>query len=261
MFRTSLGSGPRLRYPLGYWNANGAMCGHRGRDAALDEPQRALDARCAGLSVAVMPGDPADPLFHLLAGRGAEPRDRRRLPAGRSLAGPALDAGDAGDRRRSGALPAAARGSRLTAASPTTVASQTSVDQGPTVLLILLAGIALTLALFALLRRLEARGGRRTEPRRRALPRARRCSKASAIGLAVVAIAVAIVVRRPRLAPVLELRPPVPDESRPALLRLLRRRPARLLAGRDRRLRGKAAARPRRRHLSSSRGTSCARST
>jgi hypothetical protein len=24
---TALGSGPRLRYPLGYWNANGAMCG------------------------------------------------------------------------------------------------------------------------------------------------------------------------------------------------------------------------------------------
>ena len=48
-----------------------------------------------------------------------------------------------------------------------------------------------------------------------------------------------------------------PSRPRAALRRSLRRRPQRLLAGRDRRLRRKAAARPRRRHLPVLLGRSC----
>ena len=44
----ALGSGPRLRYPLGYWNANGALCGIAVAAAALDEPALELGRRCAG---------------------------------------------------------------------------------------------------------------------------------------------------------------------------------------------------------------------
>jgi hypothetical protein len=72
------------------------------------------------------------------------------------------------------------------------VDSQTSVDQGPKMLLILLAGTALTLALFALLRRLEGRGGGGTT-RAVELSREPRVLRGAAIGLTVVAIAAAVV--------------------------------------------------------------------
>ena len=52
-----------------------------------------------------------------------------------------------------------------------------------------------------------------------------------------------------------------PEQPRAAFRRTLRHRPRRILAGRDRRLRRKAAARSRRRHLPSSPGTSGARSS
>ena len=56
------------------------------------------------------------------------------------------------------------------------VASQTSVDQGVTVLLILLAGHRPdSLALFALLRRLEARGGEAATRRASSSRATRRC--------------------------------------------------------------------------------------
>ena len=78
----SLGSGPRLRYPLGYWNANGAIFGIARRAAALDEPRARLD----GAALALGRGDaggPARPLLHLLARR---PAGARWSPAGCLLA-------------------------------------------------------------------------------------------------------------------------------------------------------------------------------
>jgi O-antigen ligase len=71
------------------------------------------------------------------------------------------------------------------------VASQTSVDQGVTVLLILLAGTAASLVLFALLRRLEGGGGDRT---RRALELSRdpRVLKGTGAALGVLVVAAAI---------------------------------------------------------------------
>ena len=207
----------------------------------------ALDRAALGLGGGHARGR-ADPLFHLLEGRRAEPRDRRPLPD-RPLARPALDAGHAGDRR---ARRAAGACSRFPAhrSLADNVASQTSVDQGVTVLLILLAGTALALGA---LRAPAAPGDpRRTAATARAVelsrdPKVLRTRPRSA--LAVVAIAAAIVFGGRAWHQFSKLRPPVPRQPRPALLRLLQRRPARLLAGRDRRLRRKAAARPRRRHL------------
>ena len=90
--------GPRLSYPLGYWNANGAMCG-TGVALLLWMSRQAAWTVLRWLSVAVDAGGAAHPLLHLLAGRAAGPARRLRLPD-RPLARPALAAGDAGDRRR-----------------------------------------------------------------------------------------------------------------------------------------------------------------
>src|SRR5262249_5163624 len=50
----SLGSGPRLRYPLGYWNANGALCGI-GVALALWMSRNAAWRSLRWLSVALLP--------------------------------------------------------------------------------------------------------------------------------------------------------------------------------------------------------------
>jgi hypothetical protein len=184
---TALGSGPRLRYPLGYWNANGAMCG-------IAIPMllwMSRNARWTALrwaSVAVMPAIGLTLYFTYSRGGVlsvaigalcliALSRDRLWMLATLAAAG-------------LGALPAliAIPGYRSLADA---VASQTSVDQGPKMLLILLAGTALTLALFALLRRLEARGGGSTT-RAVELSREPKVLRSAAIGLAVVAIAAAV---------------------------------------------------------------------
>jgi hypothetical protein len=73
------------------------------------------------------------------------------------------------------------------------LASRTSVDQGVQVLLILLGGIALTLALLAVLRRLERSSGRRTG-RALELSRDPRVLRAAALVFAIVAVAAAVVV-------------------------------------------------------------------
>ena len=133
-----LGSGPRLRYPLGYWNANGAMCG-------IAVPMLLWMSRSARWSGAALglgrraAGDRGDPLLHLFPGRPARPGGGRRLHP-RPLARPALDAGDPGHRRARRPAGAARRPRHHSLAD--NVASQTSVDQGVTVLLILLAGTA-----------------------------------------------------------------------------------------------------------------------
>ena len=107
----SLGTGARLRYPLGYWNANGAMCGIGDRAAAVDEPPRRLDDPALALGRRDA-GSPAHPLLHLLARRPARPHRRHRLPD-RPLPRPPLAAGDAGDRRpRSAACDSGRTGAR-----------------------------------------------------------------------------------------------------------------------------------------------------
>ena len=114
-----------------------------------------------------MPGGPARPLLHLLARRPARARwspcgcllalSRDRLWLLATLAIGAL-----------GALPAVlAVQARHSLAD--NLADQAAVDQGVTVLLILLAGIALSLLLFAGLRRAGAARGRLTRAGARAL--------------------------------------------------------------------------------------------
>jgi O-Antigen ligase len=183
-----LGSGPRLRYPLGYWNANAALCG-------IAVPMllwMSRNARWGALrwaAVAVMPAVGVTVYFTYSRGGvvalalGALcllflSRDRLWMLA--TLAIAAL-----------GALPAliAIPGYRSLADN---LASQTSVDQGVSLLLILLAGTAVTLALFALLRRLEAGDGPRT---RHAVELSREPKvlkgAAAALGIAAVIAAVA----------------------------------------------------------------------
>lgn len=185
----SLGSGPRLRYPLGYWNANGAMAGiavamllWTSRNAAW----RAL----RWLSVAAIPAVllslyftySRGGLLALLVATGcliALSRDRLWLLG--TLAIGAL-----------GALPAVlAVQARHSLAD--NVANQAAVDQGVTVLAILLAGIALSLILFAGLRRIEGRDGRLTG-RALAVSRDPVVLKRVGLGLAVAAIVAVVAV-------------------------------------------------------------------
>jgi O-antigen ligase len=184
-----LGSGPRLGYPLGYWNANGAMFG-AGVALLLWMSRRADWTALRWLSVAAMPAVllalyftySRGGLLALVVAAGCLivlSRDRLWLLA--TLAIGAI-----------GALPAvlAVQARRSLADN---LDSQTSVDQGVTVLLILLAGIALSLLLFAGLRWVERRGGTRTG---RALELSRNPAllRAAALGFAIVAIATAIAV-------------------------------------------------------------------
>jgi O-Antigen ligase len=182
-----LGTGPRLRYPLGYWNANGALCGI----AVAMLLWLSRNARWDALRWAAVGVMPAVGLtLYFTYSRGgivalalgalclvALSRDRLWMLATLAIAG-------------LGALPAllAVPGYRSLADN---VASQTSVDQGVSVLLILLAGTAASLALYALLRRLERGDGPRT---RRALKLSRDPSllRAAAAILGVTAAIAAI---------------------------------------------------------------------
>jgi O-antigen ligase len=152
----SLGSGPRLRYPLGYWNANGAVAGV-GVALLLWTSRRGAWAALRWVSVAAIPVSllalyftySRGGLLALLIACGcliALSRDRLWLLA--TLAIGAL-----------GTLPAIlavqARGDLAN-----NYATQATVDQGVTVLLILVCGIALSLLLFAGLRWEERREGR-----------------------------------------------------------------------------------------------------
>ncbi len=182
-----LGSGPRLRYPLGYWNANGAMCGIA--TAMLLWLSR--NARWTAMRWAAVAAMPAVMLtLYFTYSRGgvlalavgvlcmaALSRDRLWMLATFGIA--AL-----------GALPAliAVPQNRSLADN---VASQASVDQGVTVLLILLAGTALSVGLYALLRRAEAREGAATR-RALELSRDRGVLRAAAVALGVVAVVAAV---------------------------------------------------------------------
>ena len=185
----SLGTGPRLRYPLGYWNANGALLGS-GVALLLWMSRQAAWEALRWLSVAAIPAAllalyftySRGGLLALLVACGcliALSRDRLWLLA--TLAIGAL-----------GALPAVlAVQARHSLAD--NIANQAAVDQGVTVLAILLAGIALSLLLFAALRRLEGREGVLTG---RALDVSRNpvVLKRMALAGAVVAIVAAVAV-------------------------------------------------------------------
>ncbi|HEV7400568.1 MAG TPA: O-antigen ligase family protein [Solirubrobacterales bacterium] len=151
----TIGSGPRLSYPLGYWNANGAMFGI-GVALLLWTSRRAVSSVLRWLSVAAIPvcllalyfTYSRGGLLSLVVASGcliALSRDRLWLFA--TLAIGAL-----------GALPAVlAVQARHSLAD--NLGGQAAIDQGVTVLLILLAGIALSLLLFAALRWEERREG------------------------------------------------------------------------------------------------------
>jgi O-antigen ligase len=185
----SLGSGPRLRYPLGYWNANGEICGIAVA-LLLWMSRRSSWAGLRWASVAAMPAVlltlyftfSRGGLLALLVATGclvALSHDRLWLLG--TLAVGAL-----------GAIPAVlAVQARQSLTGD--VASQASIDQGATVLAILLAGVALALLLFAGLRRLEARGGSRTG-RVVELSRNPAVLRRIALAAALVAIGIAVAV-------------------------------------------------------------------
>jgi hypothetical protein len=151
----SLGSGPRLRYPLGYWNANGIAIGI-GISMLLWMSRHSLTAALRWIAVASLPAlllalyftYSRGGLLALLIACGcllALSHDRLWLLA--TVAIGAL-----------GTVPAvlAVQARRSLADN---IANQAAVDQGVTVLLLLAAGIALVLVLYAGLQRLERRGG------------------------------------------------------------------------------------------------------
>ncbi len=148
-----LGSGPRLRYPLGYWNADGFVFGI-GVAMALWMSRRSLNASLRWLAVASLPVlmlalyltySRGGLLALLVAGAVLLALSHDRLWLLATLAIGAL-----------GALPAllAVQARRGLADN---LGGQPSVDQGSEVLLFLLAGIALALVLFAGLNRLRGR--------------------------------------------------------------------------------------------------------
>src|SRR5262249_17654287 len=185
----SLGEGARLYYPLEYWNADGTMFGI-GVATLLWMSRRAAWAPLRWISAA---GIPALLLaLYFTYSRGgllalvvsariliALSRDRLWLTA--TLAIGAL-----------GALPAVlAVQARDSLAE--NLAGQAAVDQGVTILLILLAGIALATGLFAALRALERREGELTG-RAVELSRHPTTLKVAAAALAVIAIGAAVAV-------------------------------------------------------------------
>jgi O-antigen ligase len=185
----SLGTGPRLRYPLGYWNANGAMFGIAA-GLLLWTSRRAAWTGLRWLSVAAMPAvllalyftySRGGLLALVLAAGCTIALSRDRLWMLVTLAIGAL-----------GALPAViAVQDRRSLADNIDV--QTSVHQGATVLLILIAGIALALALFAALRWAERRDGGLTG-RAVDLSRNPKVLRGIAAAAAVLAIGVAIAI-------------------------------------------------------------------
>lgn len=184
-----LGNGPRLRYPLGYWNADGIVFGIAAA-LALWMSRRSLTAWLRWVAVASLPAVllalyltySRGGLLALLVACGCLlvlSHDRLWLLA--TLAIGAL-----------GAMPAViAVQARSSLAE--NIANQATVDQGVTVLLLLIAGTALALGLFVGLRRLERRGGGKTG-RMIELSRNPRVLKRIALVAALVAIGATIAV-------------------------------------------------------------------
>ena len=221
----------RLAYPLGYWNANGAAFGIAVA-LLLWTSRRATLTGLRWLSIAALPAVLL--ALYLTYSRGgllalaiavavtiALSRDRLWLLA--TLAIGVL-----------GALPPvlAVQARRSLADN---LGNQAAVDQGVTVLLILLAGIALALALFAGLRWAERREGRLTG---RALELSRNPTllKGLAAAVAVIAIGVAIAIGGRAWDQFSSSDVQFPDQPEQHFSELQRRRALRLLPRRHRRL-------------------------
>jgi len=183
------GSGPRTGYPFGYWNADGLAFG-TGIAFCLWMSRRALNEWLRRLAVAALPVlllalyftySRGGLLGLLVACICLLVLSHDRLWMLGTLAIGAV-----------GALPAVlvVQASRSLADNH---ADQAAIDQGVTVLLVLVAGILLALVLFALLRRLERRGGAFTG-RALELSRDRRTLRGIGIAAAVLAIAAAVAV-------------------------------------------------------------------
>jgi tetratricopeptide (TPR) repeat protein len=179
-----LGSGPRLRYPLGYWNANGVACAIA---AALIPwlSRRSLTPALRWIAVACLPAvlltlyftySRGGVLALVVAGGCLIALSHDRLWMVATLAIGVI-----------GALPAVlavqARGSLAD-----NIDNAAAVDQGVTVLLILLAGTALALGLFAGMRALSRRRGALTG-RAVEISRDPRTLRFAAIAMAVLALA------------------------------------------------------------------------
>ncbi|HEY8501727.1 MAG TPA: O-antigen ligase family protein [Solirubrobacterales bacterium] len=184
-----LGSNPRLGYPLGYWNANGLAFGI-GAAFCLWMSRRSLNAPLRWFAAGALPAlllalyftYSRGGLLALLVACGcliALSHDRLWLLA--TLAIGAI-----------GALPAVLMVQARRSIADN-LANGAAVDQGVTVLLILLAGTALALGLFALLRALERRDDEVTG---KALAYSRNPAvlKRVALSLALLAIGAAIAV-------------------------------------------------------------------
>jgi hypothetical protein len=183
------GSGPRTGYPFGYWNADGLAFGI-GTAFCLWMSRRSLTEGLRWLAVGAIPAlllalyftYSRGGLVGLLIACGCLlVLSHDRLWMLGTLAVGAV-----------GAIPAvlAVQASRSLADN---YPDQAAIDQGLDVLLILIGGIALSLALFALLRRLELRGGALTG-RALKLSRDRRTLRALALVGALIAIGAAIAV-------------------------------------------------------------------
>ncbi|MDX6635000.1 MAG: hypothetical protein QOF06_1203 [Solirubrobacterales bacterium] len=184
-----LGSGPRLRYPLGYWNANGVACAIA---AALIPwlSRRSLTPALSWIGVACLPAvlltlyftySRGGVLALLVAGGCLVALSHDRLWMIGTLAIGVI-----------GALPAVlAVQARDSLAE--NVDNAAAVDQGVVVLLILLAGTALAVGLFAGMRILARRRGTLTG-RAVKISRDPRTLKIAAIAAAVVALAALVAV-------------------------------------------------------------------
>ncbi len=183
------GSGPRTGYPFGYWNADGLAFG-TGIAFCLWMSRRALNEWLRRLAVAAIPAlllalyftySRGGLLGLLVACICLVALSHDRLWMLGTLAIGVI-----------GALPAvlAVQASGSLADNQ---ADPAAIDQGVTVLAVLVAGIVLALALFALLRRLERRGGTLTG-RALELSRDRRTLRAIGIAAAALAIGAAIAV-------------------------------------------------------------------
>jgi hypothetical protein len=183
------GTGPRLRYPLGYWNADGVAFAI-GITMQLWMCRNSLSAALRWLAVASLPvlllalyfTYSRGGLLALLVAGGCLlvlSHDRLWLLATLAIGG-------------LGTVPAvlAVQGRRSLADN---LPNQAAVDQGVTVLLLLAAGVALALLLYAGLRRLEQRGGRLTG-RAVALSRSPTVLRRLALVGALLAIGVAVAI-------------------------------------------------------------------
>jgi O-antigen ligase len=184
-----LGVGPQMRYPLGYWNANGVSAGI-GAALLLWASRNAGFAWLRWAAAGLLPVALLALYFTFsrggllalaVAGACLIVLSHDRLWLLGTLAVGAL-----------GVVPAILA-TQARQALTDNIPGQETVDQGGEVLLFLLAGIALALLLFAGLRRLERRGGGLTG-RALALSRNPATLRAIAIGAIALAIGAAVAI-------------------------------------------------------------------